>query len=204
MARPHGKFAFVDPNNPVTFAMCDRCGKWRNQPDLVWQVEWAGQHVYDIQVLVCKDTCYDIPNEQLRTIVLPPDPPPVLDARPPNFQYEEYGPVQSTLTGNVLQGATILPVQSVDGFVAFTYVWVQLNNANYAEMLVNGVNGLNNTLTLSQPLPFSAPFQGSVTVSSTEPSPGVEVFAVLSGNTTLSDSVTLSLMVSAMMQGSGN
>lgn len=31
----------------------------------------------------------DVPNEQLRSLVLEPDPVPVLNARVPNFAYEE-------------------------------------------------------------------------------------------------------------------
>lgn len=87
--RPHGKYANVDPTNPEAFAQCDRCGFWRNRTDLVWQNQWAGTHLYNIQILVCTDRCYDNPQEQLRTIILPPDPPPVLNARVPDFAYEE-------------------------------------------------------------------------------------------------------------------
>lgn len=163
--RPHGKFANVDPNNPTAFAMCDRCGKWRNQPDLVSQIEWAGQHLYDTQALVCQDTCYDVPNEQLRTIILPPDPPPVTDARPPNFNYEESGPVQSTLTENIAQGVVLLPVSSAVGFEIGDLVWVQLNNANYAQMELSAVDTIANVLEITEPLPFSAPSTGTVTVS---------------------------------------
>lgn len=165
--RPHGKFAVVNPNNPVAFAQCDRCGKWRNQPDLVFQLEWAGQHLYDVQILVCKDTCYDKPNEQLRTIVLPPDPPPVVDARPPNFNYEEAGPVQTTLSSNVAQGAFNLPVASVDGFEVGNLVWVQLNNATYGQFPVIGVDSTSNVITIAAPLSFSAPSGGSVTYAGT-------------------------------------
>ena len=89
MARPHGKYARVDPTNPEAFAQCDRCGFWRNRTDLVWQVDWAGTHLYNKQILVCTDRCFDTPQEQLRTIILPPDPPPVVNARVPNFAYEE-------------------------------------------------------------------------------------------------------------------
>jgi hypothetical protein len=87
--RPHGKYAKVDPNNPEAFAQCDRCGFWRNRTDLVWQVDWAGTHLYNKQILVCTDRCFDKPQEQLRTIILPPDPPPVVNARVPDFAYEE-------------------------------------------------------------------------------------------------------------------
>lgn len=161
--RPHGKYAIVDPTNPTAFGQCDRCGRWRNQPDLVWQFAWAGQELFNVQVRVCKDTCYDTPNEQLRTIVLPPDPPPVINARPPDFAYEEAGPTQTTLTAIVLQGEAVLPVQSVTGFEVGNSVWVQLNNATYGELPVSAVDTTANTLTLGQPLPFSAPNGGSVT-----------------------------------------
>jgi hypothetical protein len=87
--RPHGKYAAVNAQNPEALAQCDRCSFWRNRSDLVWQTEWSGTHLYNIQVLVCQDRCFDTPQEQFRTIILPPDPPPVLNARPPNFAYEE-------------------------------------------------------------------------------------------------------------------
>lgn len=87
--RPHGKYARVDPRNPEAFAQCDRCGFWRNRTDLVWQTEWAGTHIYNIRILVCSDRCFDTPQEQFRTIILPPDPPSVINARVPDFAYEE-------------------------------------------------------------------------------------------------------------------
>ena len=90
--RPHGKYARVNPQNPSAFAQCDRCSFWRNRNDLVYQYQWSGTNLYNIQLLVCKERCYDIPQEQLRTIILPPDPPPVLNARVPNFAYEEQTP----------------------------------------------------------------------------------------------------------------
>lgn len=89
--RPHGKYARVDPQNPEGFGQCSRCGFWYSLRDLVWQNEWSGAKLYNTQLLVCTtgNGCYDTPNEQLRTIILPPDPPPLLNARVPNFAYEE-------------------------------------------------------------------------------------------------------------------
>lgn len=164
--RPHGKYARVDAANPEAFAQCDRCGFWRNRGDLVWQIQWGGVNLYNQQLLVCKDRCYDTPNEQLRTIILPPDPPPIINARPPNFTYEENGPVQTTLTATVAQGVTVLPVNSATGFVVGNNVWIQLDNATYGRETLAGVDTVGNTLTLSAPLPFSAPITGSVTVAS--------------------------------------
>ena len=59
--------------------------------DLEWQYEWNGIKLYNERILVCKtgNRCLDRPQEQFRTIILPPDPPPLLNARVPNFAYEE-------------------------------------------------------------------------------------------------------------------
>ena len=167
MSDPLPKYARVNANDPEAWAVCDRCGFWRNRTDLVWQTAWAGTHLYNVQILVCSDRCFDIPQEQLRTIILPPDPPPVLNARVPNYAYEEAGPVQSILTANVAQGAILLPVQSAVGFVVGNNVWVQLNNANLAEEQLTGVDLVNNVLSILSPMPFSAPINGVVSVSST-------------------------------------
>lgn len=94
MADPRPKYAAVDTTNPEAWEQCDRCGFWRNRGDLVVQIEWAGMSLYSQQVLVCEDRCYDTPNEQLRTIILPPDPPPIVNARVPDFGYEEQMGIQ--------------------------------------------------------------------------------------------------------------
>ena len=101
----------------------------------------------------------------MRTIILPPDPPPILNARVPNFEYEEAGPVQSTLAANVLQGAMNLPLVSAVGFEVGNQVFVQLDNAAIAQMTVNGVDLVANIISITAPLPFSAPYTGVVSVS---------------------------------------
>lgn len=163
--RPHGKYAAVDATRPEAFAQCDRCGFWYNRSRLAWQNYWAGTHLYNTGYLVCDDRCLDIPNEQLRTIILPPDPPPVINSRVPDFTYEEDGPVQTTLSENVNQGVLVLPVVSVTGFVVGDNVWVQLNNASFASMEVTAINTVDNELTIAAPLPYSAAYTGSVTVA---------------------------------------
>lgn len=166
--RPHGKLATVDPTDPTALAQCDRCGLWRNLPDLVEQTQWAGQQLVGTQVLVCRETtrCFDIPNEQLRTIILPPDPPPVLNARVPDFAYEEAGPVQSTLTADVARGAVLLPVEDATGFAVGNTVWVQLANASFAQCQITGVDTTNNIVSVLSPLPYAAPNTGVVSVAS--------------------------------------
>lgn len=81
--RPTGH-ARVNPNDPRAFATCDRCGFWYNHYDLHWSFEWSGPQLINQYLLVC-NPCDDVPQEQLRTIVLPPDPPSILNARPESF-----------------------------------------------------------------------------------------------------------------------
>lgn len=88
MGRPQSKYVRVDPNNPEGAGECDRCGCWFQLVELQWQMQWSGTHLYNTGSLVC-DGCLDIPQEQLRTIILPPDPLPLINARVPNFAYEE-------------------------------------------------------------------------------------------------------------------
>ena len=78
--RPHGR-AVVDPDNPDSFAKCDRCGDIVNHSTLRFQYQWAGQTLQNQGRLVC-DRCYDVPAAFLKTLYLPPDPEPTLNSRP--------------------------------------------------------------------------------------------------------------------------
>jgi hypothetical protein len=89
MGRRQANHVSVDPANPQAAAQCDLCGRWWNLRTLRMQKIWAGNMLYEFNSLRCVE-CYDIPNEQLRTIILPPDPPPMLNSRVPNFSLEEY------------------------------------------------------------------------------------------------------------------
>ena len=86
--RPQAKYVRVDASNPLAAGQCDRCGFWWQLHRLQFQLEWSGMQLYNTRKLVCPK-CLDVPFEQLRTIILPPDPLPVEDARVPNFVVEE-------------------------------------------------------------------------------------------------------------------
>lgn len=88
MGDPLPKYARLDAQNPDAWGQCDRCSFWYNLRTLTFQQEWAGTHLYSLGILVCP-RCLDKPQEQLRTIILPPDPPPIMNARPPNFTVED-------------------------------------------------------------------------------------------------------------------
>lgn len=80
--------AFTDPNNPRAFGVCDRCAIWYNHHQLRWQFDWAGASLINKRILVC-DTCYDNPQEQLRAIVLPADPTPIINPRVEPYAWDE-------------------------------------------------------------------------------------------------------------------
>ena len=76
--------ARVSAKNPSAFGCCDRCQFQFNLADLRWQFQWAGMHLQNIRLLVCR-SCEDTPNQQLRSIILPPDPIPVFNPRPQRY-----------------------------------------------------------------------------------------------------------------------
>ena len=165
MSRPHGR-ARVNTRSPVAFAKCDRTGRWVNRTDLYKQYYYAGTKLVWSGLLVCKDAL-DIPNDQLRTIILPPDPVGVINARTEPFSYDEAGPVQSLIVQNAAQGAVLIYLTSVSGFVVTNNVLVQLDNGSFAEVVVTSVDPIANTIGISIPLPYAASINGVVTVTVT-------------------------------------
>lgn len=89
--RPHPRMAATDPAQPRGWGTCGRCGFVGNLVNFQWQFDWRGMSLMNLQLLVC-DECLDTPQRQLGTIVLPPDPPPLLDARPEPYAVDEYWP----------------------------------------------------------------------------------------------------------------
>jgi len=80
--------ARTSATNPQAFAVCDRCAIWANHVDLRWQYDWAGASLINKRILVCSN-CYDNPQEQLRAIVLPADPTPIMNARVEPYAWDE-------------------------------------------------------------------------------------------------------------------
>lgn len=78
--RPHSK-AYADPSNPQAWGQCDRCQDVYLRSRLDYQFDWVGPKLTNLGIVVCP-RCMDTPQEQLRSIVLPPDPRPVMDPRP--------------------------------------------------------------------------------------------------------------------------
>lgn len=83
---PTGR-ASVSPSSPRAFGVCDRCGFTYQLNSLSWQFNWAGSKLQNLRIAVC-DRCYDKPQEQLRSLILPPDPEPKFNARPEQYSSE--------------------------------------------------------------------------------------------------------------------
>ena len=80
--------ASVSSRNPSAFAICDRCGFLYNHNRLQWQFDYAGAGLINKRILVCSP-CLDTPQNQLRAIVLPADPVPILNPRVENYAAAE-------------------------------------------------------------------------------------------------------------------
>ena len=103
--------ARTSSKSPAAHAICDRCGARVNHVDLSWQFDWAGAGLINKRILVC-DPCMDTPQQQLRSIVLPADPPVIMNARPEYFIQAEtdYRMTQ----GNTVNAKTGIPVPGGD------------------------------------------------------------------------------------------
>lgn len=92
--------ATIDPSAPDALGICQRCGNLWNLRDLQYQFQWQGPQLQNTYLRVCPD-CMDVPSEFLRTIILPPDPEPVLNALPIDFVLAELTAYIITTEGDV-------------------------------------------------------------------------------------------------------
>lgn len=76
--------ARTNPGSPRAHAICDRCGFRYNHIDLSWQFDWRGATLQNTRVLVCRK-CNDDQQQQLRAIVIPADPVPIMNPRVQDF-----------------------------------------------------------------------------------------------------------------------
>lgn len=80
--------ARTSARGPQAHAICDRCGFRYNHANLRWQFDWRGASLQNLRLLVC-NPCYDTPQNQLRAIVVPADPVPILNPRVQDFVVAE-------------------------------------------------------------------------------------------------------------------
>lgn len=86
--RPRPRRVSVDPQSPRAYGTSDRNGMINNHHNLVWQWDWAGPKLINKRILVSPDEL-DKPQRQLGTIVLPPDPVPIQNARVEPYAIDE-------------------------------------------------------------------------------------------------------------------
>lgn len=110
--RPHGN-AQISARAPRALGICQRCGSMFNLDELQWQWDWQqGPRLKNLRIKVCR-TCLDVPQENGRTIRLPPDPVPVAYPLPEDYVAAD-NPL-STLGYNVADGFAPRPPQSLGG-----------------------------------------------------------------------------------------
>lgn len=112
--RPHGR-ASVSSRNPRAFGICDRCGFLYNHERLQWQFDYAGAGLINKRILVC-NPCNDVPQAQLRAIVLPADPVPILNPRVQDYQAASSADITINAP-TVYDPATGIPVPSTTTIV---------------------------------------------------------------------------------------
>jgi len=101
--------ARTSSRNPQAFAICDRCAIWYNHVNLRWQYDWAGASLVNKRILVC-NTCYDEPQQQLRAIIIPADPMPIVNPRVEPYAWDEVDRRQVS-GNNTVNPQTGIPVQ---------------------------------------------------------------------------------------------
>lgn len=125
--------ARTSSKNPQAHAICDRCGFRYNFVNLQWQYDWRGATLQNIRVLVCTP-CLDTPQEQLRAIVVPADPTPIINARIEYFERDEtdYQTVSAPL---VTDPRTGIPIPSTTDLVT-------QDGQNLTTQVIGNPNGL--------------------------------------------------------------
>lgn len=140
--------ATVNRQDPRALAICDRCGFRYNHNKLQWQYQWAGSKLQNLRILVC-ETCLDVPQMQLKTIIIPADPVPIMNPRPEVFNSSNNN---VAVLGQNAKGDDGSPGQPY-GFASFS----TFSNANAA---FDG--NANKSYRFSARVPISANSTGNV------------------------------------------
>lgn len=104
--------ARISARNPRALAICDRCGLTYNHVNLQWQYDWRGASLQNLRILVC-DSCLDTPQQQLRSIVVPADPVPIMNPRTQDWAVAETN-TRATSGQNAVDSKTGIPVINGD------------------------------------------------------------------------------------------
>ena len=140
--------ARTNPNNPQAHAICDRCGFRYNLVNLRWQFDWRGAALMNLRLLVCS-TCYDEPQQQLRSIVVPADPVPVENPRIEYFVQDETN-YRTTSGQNTTCAVTGIPIPGAQRRITQSY------NNRVTQQTGEPPNGLNQQPGTSPTVPSQA------------------------------------------------
>src|ERR1700761_7187394 len=116
--------AQTSASKPRAHAICQRCGRRWNWNVLRFQYQWCGAALQNIFLRVCPD-CYDTPSEQLRSIILPPDPLPTVFATPEFFLQDETS-YRDAAVAPTIDPVTGLPIPADNHFVTDTGAYMTL------------------------------------------------------------------------------
>jgi len=161
--------ARTSPSNPQAHAICDRCGFRYNLVNLSWQFDWAGASLINKRILVC-NPCNDMPQQQLRAIVLPADPVPVINPRiqdfpnastdffstVDNFRQITSGTGNGSLVTLTLAGPLSLPVIPVGSRIIVSNVSPDRYNGTYVVVSSSNVGTYTVSYASSASEPIAA------------------------------------------------
>ena len=154
--RPQSHFE-VNAERPRARGVCDRCGQHWQHSKLIWQYQWVGPRLQNLRFLVCPP-CYDKPQPNIRTIVIPPDPVPIMNARPENYAVDDNPlsaigvcanfstPQYGSRIGNLVGAAGIN--SAFDGNIN-KQSWLSAANATISNSSFNNYVGINWTGSVS-------------------------------------------------------
>jgi hypothetical protein len=100
--------ARISARNPRAAGVCDRCGGVFNHVDLRFQFDWRGTALMNTRLLVCQ-RCEDMPQNQLRAVVIPADPMPIMNPRTQDYVTAETN-TRATSGQNTVDPETNIPV----------------------------------------------------------------------------------------------
>jgi len=104
---PQSRFAYADVRKPKAWGCCDRCGFRYFRDRLSWQFDYRGLDLQNLRILV-DHRCLDLPQPQLRPILISADPVPIRDPRPGYAQSQQgYTPVFDVL--DIVDGDLLPP-----------------------------------------------------------------------------------------------
>lgn len=103
--------ARINARAPAAAGQCDRCGRVFSHSELRFQFDWRGASLQNTRILVCR-SCEDVPQEQLRSIVIAPDPVPIQNPRTVDWTAAETD--YRTTQGNTVDPVTGLPIPGGD------------------------------------------------------------------------------------------